>query len=62
MSGCCGIDEPHEHGEDGEVKVKEGIDRLLARTRADELMIVSDMYDVDKRIRSFEIISEVVNG
>ncbi len=43
-------------------KVKEGIDRLLARTRADELMIVSDMYDVDKRIRSFEIISEVVNG
>ena len=27
MSGCCGIDEPHEHGEDGEVKVKEGIDQ-----------------------------------
>ncbi|HCE23903.1 MAG TPA: LLM class flavin-dependent oxidoreductase, partial [Hyphomonas sp.] len=33
---------------------------LLARTQADELMIVSDMYDVDKRLRSFEIIANVL--
>lgn len=40
--------------------VKRGVDALLARTNADELMIVSDMYDPDKRLRSFEIISEVL--
>ena len=43
-------------------KVKQGVEALLARTGADELMVVSDMYDVDKRLRSFEIISEVVKG
>ena len=42
--------------------VKRGVDALLARTNADELMIVSDMYDPDKRLRSFEIISEVLKG
>lgn len=40
--------------------VRRGIDRLLERTQADELMIVSDMYDQDKRRRSFEIIAEVM--
>lgn len=49
----------------GPEKVRTGIQNLLARTEADELMVVSDMYDVDKRIRSFEIIADVmksVNG
>ena len=49
----------------GPDKVRTGIQNLLARTEADELMVVSDMYDVDKRIRSFEIIADVmksVNG
>lgn len=40
--------------------VKRGIERLLERTQADELMIVSDMYDQDKRRRSFGIIAEVM--
>jgi luciferase family oxidoreductase group 1 len=40
--------------------VRRGIERLLDRTQADELMIVSDMYDQDKRRRSFEIIAEVM--
>lgn len=40
--------------------VRHGIDALLDRTRADELMIVSDMYDPAKRLRSFEIIAEVM--
>lgn len=40
--------------------VRRGIDTLLNRTQADELMIVSDMYDPAKRLRSFEIIAEVM--
>jgi luciferase family oxidoreductase group 1 len=40
--------------------VKRGIEKLLERTQADELMIVSDMYDQDKRRRSFGIIAEVM--
>lgn len=40
--------------------VKRGIEKLLERTQADELMIVSDMYDQDKRRRSFAIIAEVM--
>jgi alkanesulfonate monooxygenase SsuD/methylene tetrahydromethanopterin reductase-like flavin-dependent oxidoreductase (luciferase family) len=40
--------------------VRRGIDALLERTHADELMIVSDMYDFNKRLRSFRIIAETV--
>ena len=40
--------------------VRKGIDALLERTQADELMIVSDMYDPEKRRRSVEIIAEVM--
>lgn len=40
--------------------VRRGIDRLLKRTQADEIMVVSDMYDPEKRRRSFEIIAEVI--
>jgi luciferase family oxidoreductase group 1 len=40
--------------------VRRGLERLLARTNADELMIVSDMYDTGKRRRSIEIIAEVM--
>jgi luciferase family oxidoreductase group 1 len=38
--------------------VRTGIDRLVAETRADELIIVSDVYDHAKRLRSFELISQ----
>jgi luciferase family oxidoreductase group 1 len=37
--------------------VRAGIDALVAETGADELMIVSDVYDHAKRLRSFELIA-----
>lgn len=37
--------------------VREGIAALVARTGADELMTVSDVFDHEKRLRSFEIIA-----
>jgi alkanesulfonate monooxygenase SsuD/methylene tetrahydromethanopterin reductase-like flavin-dependent oxidoreductase (luciferase family) len=40
--------------------VRKGIIALMERTQADELMIVSDTYDQDKRHRSFEIIADVM--
>ncbi|HVY84493.1 MAG TPA: LLM class flavin-dependent oxidoreductase [Caulobacterales bacterium] len=42
----------------GPETVRAGIAAFLDRTRADELMIVSDMFDPAKRFRSFEIIAE----
>lgn len=39
--------------------VRAGMERLLARTKADELIIMSDIYDFQKRLRSFEIIAEI---
>jgi len=39
--------------------VRKGMEELIARTRADELMIVSDVFDYDKRLRSFEMIAEI---
>jgi luciferase family oxidoreductase group 1 len=39
--------------------VREGLRTMIDRTRADELMIVSDIFDPEKRLRSFEIIAEV---
>ncbi|SEP79523.1 luciferase family oxidoreductase, group 1 [Devosia sp. YR412] len=38
--------------------VRAGIADLVARTGADELMVVSDVFDPAKRVRSFEIIAE----
>ena len=37
--------------------IKAGIDALVAETGADELMIVSDVYDHALRLRSFELIA-----
>jgi luciferase family oxidoreductase group 1 len=42
--------------------VRKGIIALLKRTEADELMVVSDMYDPEKRRRSFEIIAGVMRA
>ena len=39
--------------------VREGLRALTERTAADELMIVSDVFDFDHRLRSFKAISEV---
>ncbi|GAA5236661.1 LLM class flavin-dependent oxidoreductase [Verticiella sediminum] len=42
----------------GPQTVRRGIEQLLERTGADELMIVSDVFDPASRLRSFEIIAE----
>jgi luciferase family oxidoreductase group 1 len=39
--------------------VRSGMDDLVMETGADELMIVSDIYDHATRLRSFEIIASV---
>ncbi len=44
----------------GPERVRAGVAALLAETAADELMIVSDIYEPAKRQRSFEIIADVV--
>jgi alkanesulfonate monooxygenase SsuD/methylene tetrahydromethanopterin reductase-like flavin-dependent oxidoreductase (luciferase family) len=39
--------------------VRAGMNALIAETGADELMIVSDVYDHAKRLRSLELIAGV---
>jgi len=41
--------------------VRAGLDRLLDRTRADELVVVSDVYDFAARLRSFELIAQAAS-
>jgi hypothetical protein len=38
--------------------VRAGIDALVAETRADELMIVSDVHDPEARLHSVALIGE----
>jgi luciferase family oxidoreductase group 1 len=40
--------------------VKRGIDDFIARTGADELMVTAQIHDHQARIRSFEIVAEVM--
>jgi alkanesulfonate monooxygenase SsuD/methylene tetrahydromethanopterin reductase-like flavin-dependent oxidoreductase (luciferase family) len=42
--------------------IRAGIDALVAETSADELIIVSDVYDHAARLRSFELIAECRDG
>ena len=42
--------------------VRNGMQQFLERTQADELMIVSDIYDPEKRLRSFELIADVAKS
>ena len=42
--------------------VRAGVAALVAETKADELIIVSDVYDHGARLRSFELIAEAVRG
>lgn len=44
----------------GPETLRQGIDAFVQRTQADELMIVSDMFDFAKRLRSFEIIADAM--
>jgi luciferase family oxidoreductase group 1 len=41
--------------------VREGLAGLFARTQADELIVVSDVYDPASRFRSFELIAEAAS-
>jgi luciferase family oxidoreductase group 1 len=42
--------------------VSEGLRRLVEATRADELMVVSNIYDHAKRVRSYEIVADVARS
>ncbi|MBB4641349.1 LLM class flavin-dependent oxidoreductase [Rhizorhapis suberifaciens] len=42
--------------------VRAGMEQLKAETGADELIVVSDMFDHTARLRSFEIIAEIGRG
>ena len=40
--------------------VRAGLNRLVAETGADELMIVCDVFDPAKRLKSLEIVAELM--
>jgi alkanesulfonate monooxygenase SsuD/methylene tetrahydromethanopterin reductase-like flavin-dependent oxidoreductase (luciferase family) len=42
--------------------VRSGIEALVAETAADELIVVSDIYDHAARLRSFELIAQVADA
>ena len=42
--------------------VRQGLDAFVARTGADELMVTANIFDHEKRKRSFEIVAEVHGG
>jgi luciferase family oxidoreductase group 1 len=42
--------------------VRRGLDEFIARTGADELMVTANIYDHEKRKRSFEIVAGVHSG
>ena len=42
--------------------VKAGLESLAGETQADELIVVSDVYDPALRLRSFELIAAAANG
>jgi hypothetical protein len=42
--------------------VHDGLEDFIRRTGADELMVTANIFDHDKRKRSFEIVAEVHGG
>ena len=42
--------------------VRAGVEALVAETAADELIVVSDVYDHAARLRSFELIAQYCIG
>lgn len=46
----------------GPETVRRGLLKLIEDTAADELMIVSDIYDPDKRLRSFELTAQAMGA
>ncbi len=45
----------------GAETVKANLERLLEVTEADELIFVSDLYEHQDRLRSFEIVAQIKN-
>ena len=43
-------------------EVRAGMDALVAETGADELIVVSDVYEHPARLRSFELIAEAAGA
>ncbi len=43
----------------GPETVRKGLNQIVDRTGADELIVVSDIFDSEKRFRSFELLAEV---
>jgi len=54
MLGCSIVGDPET--------VRAGIGQLLERTAADELMIVSDIFDHNKRLHSFDLIAQAMRA
>jgi luciferase family oxidoreductase group 1 len=46
----------------GPETVRRGLEEFIARTHADELMVTANIFDHEKRKRSFEIVAEVHGG
>jgi len=46
----------------GAARVREGLRRIVEATEADELILVSDAYRSEDRIRSFELLMEAARG
>jgi luciferase family oxidoreductase group 1 len=42
--------------------VRQGLEALVDRTKADELIVVSDVFDFERRLHSFELIAEGASG
>ena len=63
---------PHERAHVGQMlacsvvgsveTVRRGLEALVERTHADELIVVSDIYDFAARLRSFELIARAAEG
>jgi len=41
--------------------VRREVEAFVSRTKADELMLVSQMFDHDARLRSFEIVADLMD-
>jgi alkanesulfonate monooxygenase SsuD/methylene tetrahydromethanopterin reductase-like flavin-dependent oxidoreductase (luciferase family) len=46
----------------GVARVREGLQRIVEATEADELILVSDAYRSEDRVRSFELLMEAARG
>ena len=46
----------------GPETVRQGLERLIAETQADEVMVVSNIFDHAARVRSYEILAEVARS